>query len=267
VHARAWIGCVSGRSFILNSIPSKKANIDSADGGRTFVLVHGAWHGGWCWRRVADRLRRLGHRVYCPTLTGLGERSHLLDNSVDLETHIADVANLIAWEDLCGITLVGHSYGGFVISGVVERLRPGTVSSMVFIDAFVPRNGENFIESITVPAFREFLTGFINRGALGAMPPPAESFGVKQNDRAWVDARCTPHPLASLTQRIRLTDARERIRRKVYLRAVGFRSRMFDDIRGRLQHEPGWLLHEIDVGHDVMIDAPDALTALLLQHG
>ena len=84
---------------------------------KTFVLVHGAWHGGWCWRRVADRLEQRGHRVFTPTLTGLGERSHLLSPAIDLDTHITDVVNLVRFEDLRDIVLVGHSYAGFVVSG------------------------------------------------------------------------------------------------------------------------------------------------------
>src|SRR5437016_8107156 len=88
---------------------------------KTFVLVHGAWHGGWCWRRVADLLERRGHAVFTPTLTGLGERSHLLSGAINLDTHIADVVNVIMWEDLRGICLVGHSYGGWPISGAAEQ--------------------------------------------------------------------------------------------------------------------------------------------------
>ena len=169
---------------------------------RTFVLVHGAWHGAWCWRRVEGLLRRHGHRVYCPTLTGVADRSHLLAPSVDLDTHIADIANVIAWEDLSNIVLVGHSYAGFVISGVAERLGASAISAMVFVDAFVPQDNDNLIGSITTPALRQFLEGFVSRGEIGAKPPPASAFKVNGKDRDWVDSKCTPHPVASLTQRI-----------------------------------------------------------------
>jgi pimeloyl-ACP methyl ester carboxylesterase len=104
----------------------------------TFVLVHGAWHGGWCWRRVADRLRRDGHAVFTPTLTGLGERSHLLQPEIDVATHVADVVNVMHWERLTEAILCGHSYGGFIISGVAEAM-PAPIRSIVFLDAFVPR--------------------------------------------------------------------------------------------------------------------------------
>src|SRR5436190_22734771 len=97
-----------------------------------FVLVHGAWHGGWCWRRVADLLTADGHRVLTPTLTGLGERSHLLSPGISLDTHIADVVNVAKWERLDKIVLVGHSYGGIVISGVAEKIS-AAISSIVFL--------------------------------------------------------------------------------------------------------------------------------------
>src|SRR5689334_4363866 len=107
----------------------------------TFVLVHGAWHGGWCWRRVADRLRGAGHLVFTPTLTGLGERSHLLRPDIDTNVHVADVTNLIKWERLEDVILCGHSYGGFIISGVAEQMARA-IRSLVFLDAFLPSNGD-----------------------------------------------------------------------------------------------------------------------------
>ena len=104
----------------------------------TFVLVHGAWHGGWCWRRVADRLHRDGHAVFTPTLTGLGERSHLpLRQGIDVATHVADIVNVMRWERLSDVVLCGHSYGGFVISGVAEEM-VALIRSIVFLDAFLP---------------------------------------------------------------------------------------------------------------------------------
>jgi pimeloyl-ACP methyl ester carboxylesterase len=101
----------------------------------TFVLVHGAWHGGWCWPRVADRLRSARHKVFTPTLTGLGERSHLLSPEIDIATHVTDVVNVIKWERLTDVVLCGHSYGGFVISGVAEKMS-AAIRSIVFLDAF-----------------------------------------------------------------------------------------------------------------------------------
>src|SRR5947208_15854823 len=109
---------------------------------KTFVLVHGAWHGGWCWRRVSDLLEKKGHKVFTPTMTGLGERCHLIDPKVNLATHITDIVNVIKWEGLKDIVLVGHSYGGAIISGVAEQAGDA-IGSIVFLDAFVPENGHS----------------------------------------------------------------------------------------------------------------------------
>jgi pimeloyl-ACP methyl ester carboxylesterase len=112
---------------------------------KTFVLVHGAWHGGWCWRRVSDLLEARGHKVFAPTMTGLGERSHLMSKDVVLDTHIADIVNVIEWEDLTGICLVAHSYGGWPVSGAVEKVLD-RVTSVVFLDAFVPEDGQRSLD-------------------------------------------------------------------------------------------------------------------------
>ena len=144
----------------------------------TFVLVHGAWHGGWCWQRVADRLRRGGHVVFTPTLTGLGERSHLLRDGIDLKTHITDVVNVMKWEDLSDVVLCGHSYGGFVISGVAEQMAPA-ISSIVFLDAFVPRNGECVLD-LTGPAVQD---GSPQRTATRRYRHPAAGRGSLRRQR------------------------------------------------------------------------------------
>ena len=117
---------------------------------KTFVLVHGAWHGGWCWRRVADVLQQRGHNVFTPTMTGLGERSHLIDGKINLTTHVTDIVNVIKWESLNDIVLVGHSYGGIIISGVAEAMRD-TIGSIVFLDAFVPESGDSVATQASQP--------------------------------------------------------------------------------------------------------------------
>ena len=138
---------------------------------KTFVLVHGAWHGGWCWVRVADRLQAQGHSVYRPTLTGLGERAHLMRADVNLSTHVADIVNAFKYEQLADVVLCGHSYGGFVISGVAEQCAPA-IASIVFLDAFVPNDGESML-AITGPAVRETIQAALRAGALGVPPRPA----------------------------------------------------------------------------------------------
>jgi pimeloyl-ACP methyl ester carboxylesterase len=229
----------------------------------TFVLVHGAWHGGWCWRRVADRLRRDGHVAFTPTLTGLGERAHLLAPGIDLATHVADVVNLLKWERLSDVVLCGHSYGGFVISGVAEVM-PAQTRSIVFLDAFLPENGDT-IQKLTGPAVQDAIRAAMQRGDLGVRPRPAEAFGVNASDRDWVDSLCVPQPIGTFTSPIALSGARERIARKTYIRAKGYHNPSFDRAFATVQSDPSWHCHQLPCGHDVMIDLPDRLTELLLQ--
>jgi pimeloyl-ACP methyl ester carboxylesterase len=229
----------------------------------TFVLVHGAWHGGWCWQRVADRLRGGGHKVFTPTLTGLGERSHLLHAGIDIGTHIADIVNVMKWERLTDVVLCGHSYGGFVISGVAEQMA-SAIRSIVFLDAFLPNNGDS-TQNLTGPAVQEAIRTALDSGALGMPPRAAEFFGVNEADRPWVDSLCTPQPIGTFTYKIALTGAREKIARKTYIRAKNYSNPGFDRAVAAVKSDPSWRLHEVPSGHDVMVDAPERLTALLLE--
>jgi pimeloyl-ACP methyl ester carboxylesterase len=228
----------------------------------SFVLVHGGWHGGWCWTRVADRLTSAGYRVFAPSLTGLSDRAHLLSPVVDLTMHVMDVANLITWEELTDVVLVGHSYGGFVISGVAEQVE-SSIDTMVFLDAFVPEDGESALDSGAelvaheVPGLGGVATRVID-------PVPAEYFGVNEADRAWVDRLCTPHPLACMAEKIVITGARERVRRKVYVRATDFPNPPFDDLLAYALSTDGWEGHGIATNHDAMVDAPEEVADLLL---
>jgi pimeloyl-ACP methyl ester carboxylesterase len=229
----------------------------------TFVLVHGAWHGGWCWRRVADRLHSAGHTVFTPTLTGLGERSHLSHAGIDIKTHVADVVNLMKWERLSDVVLCGHSYGGFVISGVAEQMAPA-IRSIVFLDAFVPRDGES-PQSLTSAAVQDGIRAALQRGDLGMPPRSAEAFGVNEADRAWVDSLCVPQPLGTFTDKIAVTGARDRIARKSYIRAKSYVNPGFDRAYDALKSDPSWRTYDVPSGHDVMVDMPDRLTEILLE--
>jgi pimeloyl-ACP methyl ester carboxylesterase len=229
----------------------------------TFVLVHGAWHGGWCWRRVADQLRGGGHTVFAPTLTGLGERAHLLRPDIDIGTHIADVINVIKWERLSDVVLCGHSYGGFIISGVAEQMAAAT-RSIVFLDAFLPHDGDT-IQDLTGPAVQDGIRAAVQRGDLAVPPRSAEAFGVNEADRHWVDSLCVPQPIGTFTSAITLTGARERIARKTYIRAKSYSNPAFDRAFATVQSDPSWRCYDVPCGHDVMIDMPERLSELLLQ--
>ena len=178
----------------------------------TFVLVHGAWHGGWCWQRVADRLRGGGHTVFTPTLTGLGERSHLLRAGIDLKTHIADVVNVMKWEGLSDVVLCGHSYAGYPVSGALEQIG-SAISSIVYLDSFLPENGDSILEKGN-PRVAETIRTAVEKKQLSLPPLPASFFQVNEADRAWVDSMCTPQPLGTYTEKLVLTGAREGIARK-----------------------------------------------------
>jgi len=230
---------------------------------KTFVLVHGAWHGGWCWRRVADRLEKQGHKVFTPTLTGLGERSHLMSPTINLDTHINDVVNVVKWEDLKGICLVAHSYGGWPVSGALEKILD-RVASIVFLDAFVPEDGQKGFD---------FASDFSRKGTIEAQQkgevsrpaPPASAFHVNEQDRAWVDSRTTPQPLALAFSAIKLTGAREKVAKKTYIRAPIYPQPAFDKYYAAKKADPSWRTYEVPCGHDVMVDMPDRLVEILLE--
>lgn len=231
----------------------------------SFSLVHGAWHGGWGWRRVAERLRARGHSVFTPTLTGLGERAHQLHPGVNLSLHVADVTGVIKYEQLHDIVLVGHSYGGCVISGVAEAA-PDAIRSMVFLDAFIPDNGDATVDLVQ-PTVQEIIRAGLARGEATVPVRDAAAFRVNEKDRAWVDLLSGPHPIGTMTEKIRLTGARERIARKTYIRASGYPNVSFDKAYTRVKNDPGWRTFEVPCGHDVMIDEPDRLTEILLEVG
>jgi pimeloyl-ACP methyl ester carboxylesterase len=228
-----------------------------------FVLVHGAWHGSWCWKRVRRSLQSHGHDVFTPTLTGIAERSHLLTPQVDLETRINDVANLILWEELDDVVLCGHSYGGCVISGVADRVSD-RIGALVYLDAFILEDGQGLFDTIPTEVREEQLELTRNSGeGWKVPPPPAEFFNVNAKDREWVNRQCTAQSLATFQERIRLTGAVDRIRNVTFIQAMGWSSSPFSPFCD-LARARGWKTVTIACGHDVMLDAPEELTAQLL---
>jgi pimeloyl-ACP methyl ester carboxylesterase len=240
-----------------------QTNAQAQTSGKTFVLVHGAWHGGWCWRRVADLLEKKGHKVFTPTMTGLGERSHLLDAKVNLATHVTDIVNVIKWENLNDVVLVGHSYGGAVISGVAEQAREA-IGSIVFLDAVVPESGDSLFTKASQTT-RDAITAVQQKGETSMKPIPAAFFRVNEKDRAWIDAMCTPQPLATFTDKIAVTGAREKIAKKAYIRAKGYPSVPFDAMQEKYKADTAWRSYELPCGHDAMVDMPDRVTEILVE--
>lgn len=230
---------------------------------KTFVLVHGAWHGGWCWRRVSDLLEKQGHKVFTPTLTGLGERAHLLTPDVNLSTHIVDIVNVFKYERLSDVVLCGHSYGGFVISGAIERVLPA-VGSIVYLDAFVPQNGDA-VADVTAPVMQEAVRAVVQAGKTSIPPRSAEFFAVNEMDRAWVDGLTGPQPLGAFSEKLVLTGALERVAKKAYIRAGAYANPGFDKALDRVKGDPGWRTYAVPCGHDVMVDMPERLAEILLE--
>ena len=231
---------------------------------KTFVLVHGAWHGGWCWRRVADRLDRHGHKVFTPTMTGLGERSHLLSTSIDLNTHITDVVNVFNWEDIRDACLVVHSYAGWPGSGALEHIGD-RVSSIVWLDAFKPENGQRGLD-YSSEFSRKAFEAAVAKGEPGRAAPPATAFHVNEKDRAWVDSKTTPQPNGVSLQPIKLTGARDKVAKKTYIRAPKYPQPAFDKAYAECKADKSWQTFEATTaGHDVMVDDPAWLTEIILK--
>lgn len=235
------------------------------DSGKpVFVLVHGGWHGGWCYGRTARILREKGYEAHAPTLTGLADRAHLLARSIDLQTHVDDIARFIEWEDLNNVVLCGHSYGGVVISGVVEKVR-GRLAALSFIDAAVPGDGQSLLDTLPPDREQRFREGAEKAGYGWLIPAvSATYFNVNAEDRAWVDRMCGPHPLKCFQQPVRLTDAQQGLPRQ-YILATDFPGTSFPATAARLREAGGWSVAEIHTGHDVMVDDPRGLAKLLVE--
>jgi len=228
-----------------------------------FVLVHGAFQGGWVYARVARLLRDAGHDVYTPTLTGLGERSHLAHHAINLDMHIQDIVSVFTHEDITDAILCGHSYGGLVIAGVAgeigERIR-----ALVYIDAFAPADGQSLLD-ISGPDTALAVLEQASRN--GGMIPPisAAMFNVNEGDAARVDALSGPQPLATFVQAVRTGVDSNSVATRSYIFASANGGDWFIETHARLKEHAQWRMHEIACGHSIMLDRPQELAALLLE--
>ena len=228
-----------------------------------FVLVHGAWHGGWCWRRVADILRARGHRVTTPTMTGLGERAHLLSKDITLQTFCDDLVAHLEFEEVGNAVLVGHSFGGAPISQAAERCGD-RIDRLVYLDAAVLFDGETPLDPAApdVRAIRRQLAQD-SSGGLTLPTPPAEAMGVRQrDDAAWIERMMTPHPFRTMETPLALGGPPGAGKPASYVVCT---DPLYDKLvyaRGRAQ-DLGWDMLEIAGGHDAMVTSPDALADLL----
>ena len=241
----------------------------------TFVLVHGAWHGGWCWSKVAPLLRRTGAVAYTPTLSGLGERAHLAGllepPQVNLDLHIQDVVRLLEYEGLGDAVLVGHAYAGMVITGVAEAC-PERLSHLVYVNGVIPADGESMADQLVPvrgPEFAAWVRDHIERGE-GYLPSPAspEEIGRRWGipdaaDREWMFSKVTPQPAAAMAGKVRIGNpAAQNIPRSF----IGGEEAGFQPVADRAR-DAGWGMYHLDSGHDPMISHPRELAEILLGIG
>jgi len=236
----------------------------------TFVLVHGAWAGGWIWKKIIPSLRAAGHDVYATTGTGLGDRVHLAGPAVDLDTHITDVVNALKWEALTEVTLVGWSYGGMIITGVADRV-PQRLARVVYLDASVPVDGENSYDADL--ASEEARAS--DRAAAEAAGMPGflvvkpyvewiESLLPDRGDREWVFANLVSQPIATYTQPIRLRNPAATNVPRVYVRCTEDPDGVGNPAEARIRSTPGWEDRELAANHLAPINAPQETAEILL---
>ncbi|WAC08741.1 MAG: alpha/beta hydrolase [Thermodesulfobacteriota bacterium] len=235
-----------------------------------FVLVHGAWHGGWCWRRVADVLRARGHRVFAPSLTGVGDRAHLFSKEISMQTHVDDILSVVETEELRDFVLVGHSYGGFVISGVADTLRE-RVSHYVYLDASVPPEmspGASFSWADFNPpeAREERLKSVQEQGKGAALPPPPPSAFAVTNpaDVAWLQRQLRPMPVGTYIGAFTFKSSGSNGLKRTYIASTKPPYALLASTRNRIKGDHTWSFTTIEAGHDSMVTAPDELASLLM---
>jgi pimeloyl-ACP methyl ester carboxylesterase len=227
----------------------------------TFLLVPGAWLGGWCWQYVAPDLRAVGHTVIPATLTGLGERAHLLSRDIDLNTHVSDIVSLLEYRDLHDVVLVGHSYGGIVITSVAERV-PDRIRRLVYLDASVPRDGESNDDVIGPTIAAQLRASAMSEGD-GWKVPPARYVIERLSEhplRSWIAARLRAHPLRPFGEAVHLSSPEAAALQRAFVQTT--QSDLYNGLMTRA-HEAGWYCREIGGGHYAMFTQPSIVASAL----
>lgn len=231
----------------------------------TFVIVHGAWSGAHAWRWVRPLLREAGHEVFTPSLTGLGERAHLAAPNVDLDTHVSDVVGVLHFEDLSNVILVGHSYGGPVITGAADRVAD-RVGHLVYLDAEVPESGQSEMDLLPPDERATYEQTANERGEGWRIPPPVPDplpAGLPPEVR-WAMSRFVPQPLGTLTQALRLSGGHQGQRRTYVLHTEGKDGQDLPEYVQRIRNDPAWEFVELAAGHSAHVTAPRQLADLLI---
>ena len=226
-----------------------------------FLVAHGAWSAGFTWRKMRPLLRTAGHELFTPSHTGQGERFHLANTDIDLEAHIRDVLAVLHYEDLTGVHLIGHSYGGMVATGVADRA-PERIAQIIYLDAFVPRDGQSAFDLLSPGARERMETGAAATG--GAIPPISMPPDTPEADVAWTAPRRHPQSIRTFSQPLRLTRGETTLPRNyIYCTRIA-PGDVFGQFTPRAKSEAGWRYFELDASHNPHITAPEELTRLLV---
>ena len=233
--------------------------------------MHGAWHGGWCWQRVTTALQQQGHRVHALTLTGLGERAHLLSPAITLDTHIDDVISAIEVEELHDVVLAVHSYAGMIGTAVADRIGKH-LKHLVYVDAVIPKPGESWSSTQSVATQQQRLSAAQASTRFSFPPPDPEVFGLHDADHAWVKRRQTPHPGNTYQAPLNFDVKRVAAIPRTFVNCTQPALAIIEPSRLRAKDpkfwEGAWLpnskIIELKTGHDPMISEPALLTKLLL---
>src|ERR1700730_16160913 len=228
--------------------------------GATFLVCHGAWSAGWAWKKMHPLMAASGHRLVTPTCTGLGERAHLANPSIDLETHIQDVLNVIRYEDLRDVVLIGHSYGGMVATGVADRARD-RITQLIYIDAFVPDDGQSLLD-LNASA-RERMQDLAKAGDGWRVPPNPTPPDTPPADLEWLTERRVDMPIKCFEMKLKLQGGELTLPRSYIYATRITPADTFGQFAARAQSEAGGRYYEIDASHSPAVTAPDALMALL----
>ena len=220
-----------------------------------FLLVHGAWGGSWMWARLAQLLRKQGHEVFTPSMTGIGERAHLASADVTLSTHVNDVLGTIEYERLSDFVLVGHSYGGMVVTAVADRV-PEKIRTLVYLDAFVPKNGESLID-LARPEMREKLLALQD----WRVPPPPPQGMTNKDEIAWIEGRRNPQPIGTMKEKVSLKN--KPFPDRVYIFCSGYSPTTFAPFGAATKADKAWQYHELPTHHYPQISMPTELAAIL----
>lgn len=254
---------ISGASALAATAQSAHTAKSDSHRQKAFVLVHGAWHGGWCWRYVRERLIAAGHLVFSPSLTGLGDRVHLRSPDVNLSTHATDIVNLIEYEELQDVILVGHSYAGHVVSLVADRIKQ-RIKHIAFLDAVLATEGRPFLEPKTSEMIRAIAKD-------GYLVPYAEEnfFGIPSHHPLfnWVKKRIVEHPLPTLTETVVYQNGGPSRLPKTYVRCTenpSVKGGMSDPVLDLIALDSEWTYMTLDTGHDLMVTAPEETAEIIL---